>query len=1037
MAQHELILLSPYRFPGPNSLVLANDDMAAWLNAYTALWHPALLWNAQGPPRCDAQYDHEQPRPSTIYALPESPPLYLPDDWEERLRAAGSVAFRAGPDRAATLENLRRSLTAPLTPAVSPAGERAATQGWCAGLALPAEEIGPFFGIGLGYLMQATLAEAMEHENLLDAATFWDHVQQAVATLAGFSYTPAAPVYNPETSSYPPYEHYQASAPVSELEAASEPVASGSEGSPQPSPTSAAEETSGANSQSVEAQVPRTDRSAEFRASLREAANKLLSAREVLYPVTIHLLDLMLLDEKNLDKAWPGGLASPLNVIASGRLLEQLAQRAPAKLEALRAKVQADEAEVCGGCYLEREEPLLHLDSQLWNLEKGLAATRALLGVEPRVYARKRFGFYPQLPLLLSTSGIHRSLLLCFDDTSGVPQYSSCVVAWPSPDGKQIDAFVRAPHPADSPATFFNLGHYWFKTTREDHAATLALLHSGEPAIWYNDLVELARLGPVLGTWTTFSRYFNEVMAGEHPAAPTADEFHFDYLSERVNTHLPNPVSAFAAQLRLRRRIDAAWTLAALSHSLGGGQENSPLTRELSEAEDTLERTPGSSPPGFDALEARIAGALADRLQARAAANQPGTMILNPCAFARRVVVEQAGASRPLPVGGQVKACQLDGGMLRAVIDVPALGFTWVPREGPPGTPPMASRLRLADASVKMIRNEFFEAEVDALTGGLKALRDHKTRVNRLGQRLVFNPGSRMVARDIKVTSSGPALGEIVSEGELLGAQEQVLAHFTQRLRVWLGRPLLEMRIELRPVQPPAGYPWHAYFASRFAWRDERAALLRGSGGTGHVTTHTRPQTPDFLELRLAQQATIILPGGLPFHQRHEGRMLDVILQPEGEQATAFELGIALDREVPMQTALGFASPVALVPTTKGPPHVGTSGWLFHLDAPNLLLTRLTPGPLETAGPNSDGVGTAPLGGPEPAKAGTPTSVTARLLECAGYSGHAEFRCVRNPKRAVVLDARGKFLLEASPSGDAVLLEVSPNDLVHLQVEFE
>ena len=33
-------------------------------------------------------------------------------------------------------------------------------------------------------------------------------------------------------------------------------------------------------------------------------------------------------------------------------------------------------------------------------------------------------------------------------------------------------------------------------------------------------------------------------------------------------------------------------------------------------------------------------------------------------------------------------------------------------------------------------------------------------------------------------------------------------------------------------------------------------------------------------------------------------------------------------------------------------------------------------------------------------------------------------------------DARGNFMLEATRSGDTVFLEVSPNDLVHVQVEF-
>jgi hypothetical protein len=66
----------------------------------------------------------------------------------------------------------------------------------------------------------------------------------------------------------------------------------------------------------------------------------------------------------------------------------------------------------------------------------------------------------------------------------------------------------------------------------------------------------------------------------------------------------------------------------------------------------------------------------------------------------------------------------------------------------------------------------------------------------------------------------------------------------------------------------------------------------------------------------------------------------------------------------------------------------------------------------------------------------TADAIVARFLECANYSGLAEFRCVRNPQRATVLDARGQFLLEAHRSEDIVHLEVTPNDLAHAQVEF-
>src|SRR5262249_33094074 len=162
----------------------------------------------------------------------------------------------------------------------------------------------------------------------------------------------------------------------------------------------------------------------------------------------------------------------------------------------------------------------------------------------------------------------------------------------------------------------------------------------------------------------------------------------------------------------------------------------------------------------------------------------------------------------------------------------------------------------------------------------------------RLGEQLIFNPGSRMVGKSVKVTANGAALGEITSEGALLDDHDAVLATFRQRFRAWLGRPLLDMRIEIFPEKSPEGYPWHAYYAARFAWRDERATLSRGSSGTGYITTHTRPSSPEFLEIRYGQERTTIFPAGLPFLQRHGGRMVDVILVPEGEEAKAFELSL-------------------------------------------------------------------------------------------------------------------------------------------------
>jgi hypothetical protein len=505
MNARELILLSPYRVPTHNTLYLGDEEMAAFLNGYTALWHPAALIGASAPPRLGSPYDYEQPIAGHIYAVPDNPPLVLPDDWDDRVRAAGALAFRAAADRETTIENLREALR----------GWRENAQPSLALIDVELERVAPFFGIGFGHLHLEALFEAMSHENLLATSEFWQEVSAAVAALGGAD--PDAP-----------------------------------------------------------------------RRHLQSAADRLLSAREVLYPVTLHLIDLCLLDGERLGEPWPGGFdrGVPVNFISCSALLERLAKEQPQRLAALRGHVSGGDAEVCGGPYLEREDPLLPLESQLWNLRKGQQIYQALLGQEVRVFARKRFGFYPQLPVLLQNTGIGRVLLVAFDE-GVLPSHRSPVISWPSQDGKSVEAFTRAPHPADSPQTFFHLTYQLHQTIMQDQTATLALLHRDKPATpWYIDWIELSRLAPVLGRWTTLSNYFNEVMPGDYTSAVEADEVHGDYLVERcpIESYAyeseeakaqpglggDQPISMFARLIRARRQLDTAWTLAALQHALGG-----------------------------------------------------------------------------------------------------------------------------------------------------------------------------------------------------------------------------------------------------------------------------------------------------------------------------------------------------------------------------------------------------------------------------------------------------------------------------------
>jgi hypothetical protein len=907
----ELFLLSPYRVPSHHTLALTADDAAAFLNGYLALWHPAALRGAGQPPRISPQYDHEQPTAEHVYAVPASPPLFLPDDWEHRLKQVGAVSFRATANRDETVANLLEAISA------RNAEQTALSQS--------------FFGLGLGYMLLEALFDAMDHAPQLNTSEFWQDVTKAVE------------------------------APDAE----------------------------------------------NARNHLLTAAGKLREARDILYPSSIHLLDLAIVADVPIQA--PLELGTPVNFLLPAERLAMLAETQPQWLDKLRERVNADQAEVCGGPYRERDDALLPLESQLWNLRKGLETYQSLTGRDIQVHGRKRFAASVHTPGILSSFSLDKTILLPLDEGI-IPQFKSAVVEWSSPEGRRVSAFTHKTLPAEDPLTYLHLAHHLSRSIMHDFTAVITLLHNGKPETpWYRDWLELNRLASLFGELTTLSRFLGEVPAGEYPPLPKADDFHSNYLHDLADRHEPNPVSRFASAVRMRRQLDAAWTLAGLYRALVREMADKQLVEQLTRTEEAAELSTSSNPAAaICQIDCRVTQLLADRLLSRAAPGNPGHLFLNPCSFPRRIAAELPGVRSALPA--PAKATQVDGDKAKVVVEVPAFGFAWVPQSVPPGTKVPMPRGHLAED--RFLHNDFLEAEVDPQTGGLRLVRDLRRHVNRLGQQLVFGPGSAMRVKSINVASAGPALAEIVSSGALYDSHDQVLANWKQRFRVWWGRPLLELYIELDPTSPPSGYPWHAYFGARFAWRDEYASLFRGVDLRSHLTTHNRPEAADYLEVRTGPVRTAILTAGLPFCQRQGQRMLDVVLLPEGETARAFDLAVGVDLDEPAQVAQDWLTPPVVVATASGPPHIGASGWLFHLDAANVIVTSLRPA----------------LDGAD--------AVIARFVECQGVSTAAELRCTRNPVRALHVDERDRSLAELPVSGDIVTLNLAAHDMLRVRVEF-
>ncbi len=54
----------------------------------------------------------------------------------------------------------------------------------------------------------------------------------------------------------------------------------------------------------------------------------------------------------------------------------------------------------------------------------------------------------------------------------------------------------------------------------------------------------------------------------------------------------------------------------------------------------------------------------------------------------------------------------------------------------------------------------------------------------------------------------------------------------------------------------------------------------------------------------------------------------------------------------------------------------------------------------------------------------------------SGLACPAQWRCVRDPKSARLLDGRGEPMMDLPIQGDAVQLDVPHNDLLQMRVDF-
>jgi alpha-mannosidase len=132
-----------------------------------------------------------------------------------------------------------------------------------------------------------------------------------------------------------------------------------------------------------------------------------------------------------------------------------------------------------------------------------------------------------------------------------------------------------------------------------------------------------------------------------------------------------------------------------------------------------------------------------------------------------------------------------------------------------------------------------------------------------------------------------------------------------------------------------------------------------------------------------------------------------------GETARRFRLGVGLDLSYPAPAALDFLAPRTMA-LEKAIPPSARSGWLFHLDARNVIVTHWEPVVAE----------------------GRVVGFRARLLETEGRRVTAALRCFRPVGSAERIDFGHQPPSELSVADDQIKMDLGPYQFTQIEARW-
>ena len=681
--------------------------------------------------------------------------------------------------------------------------------------------------------------------------------------------------------------------------------------------------------------------------ALHDVFDCLAEERDHYFASDPHLIDLALLTPKTLasfvqnelpdagsiSQADGAPLATPANVLIDHAVATHMSESPCDDAKSICQAIVDKHLGWAGGA----PNPKLALDTLSFAdaeqaIVDGFELAKTAVGSAPKVFARFT-GFTPNdMTPCLVRQNYDGMIPIDFAAGSGFGDEAKLIRQY---GGSEIHALTAKPVDATSDASFLSIGARLGESIDSGEIATALMAHwPGQTCQGFQDLKRVATWSLALGKFWRMDDYFTD---GEHPyhqsSSSAISSRSFDLLNDLVKDAEPNPISSVAAMTKAAVQKETLSRIGDLCNLVSGKPS-----------------ADGPALNGDSAKNDSIATGFASAIGVKPSSDsKTAALIINPHQAGQRVSVSLTG--HPPAKDQHIYASSANGSESTASIDVPAYGFASVVAGNQPAK--KASLLKRLAGTQRMIadatalQNEFMEVQISPDTGALLGVYSGSGRGNRMSMRIARVAENNesfgvMKATEVRVVESSKAVGEIEVAGQLVDDKsDAVQCTFKLNYRLVRGSRFLQVSGSFDPTKPQHGQPWNNYLALRVAVVNEAAITRLIVRDKVHRSKSRKLVSPLGLIVDESERQTLIATSGLAFHRRSGDRLIDTLIDCQGETAREFSVSYGFDVSSPIANCKAVAAGGITEVPVKQESSLTSRGWILHAAPSDVTINSL------------------------------------------------------------------------------------------------